>query len=226
MKGVFLPKLNLDSTFMPFSSGPEMENKVVGKDLANTSDSLMLKWAMSQRDRKALAALHAKYYAIIRHHIASRVDSAADAEDLAQDVFVELCKGNGQYDGPDDPEAYVFGVARNIIRQYYRKRAKSIKTIPIEEIGSVAAGHERRQHHLDPTSRIKKQELTEAIEEALAKLPPKARQAVKLRFMDGLTTEQAVKKCGCTLDTFRKRIYRTLERIRLHLNSRNESPEK
>ena len=191
---------------MPFSNGPEMENKVVGKDVANTSDSLMLKWAMSQRNRKALAALHAKYYAIIRHHIASRVDSPADAENLAQDVFVELCKGNGQYDGPDDPKAYVFGVTRNIIRQYYRKRAKSIKTIPIEEIGTPIAIHDTRQYS-DPVNLTEKQELIKIIQEAVVKLPPKARQALELRFIKGLSTRQAAQKSGCSMNTFYQRLH-------------------
>jgi len=172
-----------------------------------------------------LAALHAKYYAIIRHYIASRVDSAAAAEDLTQDVFLELCKKNGQHDVITDPEAYVFGVARNIIRRYYRKRAKSIQTIPIEEIGPIAAGHHRRQHS-DPITRIQKQELTKAIEEFLAGLSPKLRRAFKLRFIDGLTTEQAAKKCRCSPNTFHGRIQYGLERIRMHLNKQNESPKK
>jgi len=211
MKGVFLPKLNLDSTFMPFSSGPEMENKVVGKDSVNTSDILMLKWAMSQQDRKALAALHAKYYAIIRHHIASRVDSAADAEDLAQDVFVELCKGNGQYDGQRNAEQYLLGVAANIIHKHYRKTARSPNTVPIEQIGDI------------PAEPMAEDGLNPAITEIVAKLPPNAHQALKLRFADGLSNQEAAKQSGCLINTFRKRVHYALEKIRLHLQDRSES---
>lgn len=135
-------------------------------------------------------------------------------------MFVELLRNDGWYDTVEDPEKYILGIARNLICQYYRKREKSIKTIPIEEIDPVAAAQDRRQHS-DPTSRIRKQELTVATEEVLAKLPSKARQALKLRFVDGLISEEAAKRSGCMPSTIRKRICRTLERIKPRLRSRN-----
>lgn len=202
-----------------------MDSIGLNDNLEDIDSGRMSKWASSSHDRQALAALHHRFYPKVSAFITSRVGPAEDAEDLVQDVFTELHRNNGWYDRAEDPENYILGIARNLVRQHYRKRATSIRTISIEEIGPVAASHDRRQDS-DPESRLQKQELTEAIEEILANMPPKARQARKLRFTDDLTTKEAAKKSGCTPSAFRKRIYRILARIRSRLRSRNEQRKK
>jgi len=82
----------------------------------NIDEKLVLKRAICQQDRTALAFLHTKYYSRMMHYIASHVNSVQDAEDLTQDVFIELCKGNGSFNGCENAEKYLFGIARNIIR--------------------------------------------------------------------------------------------------------------
>jgi RNA polymerase sigma-70 factor (ECF subfamily) len=222
----FLSRFKPDSEISAIViGGRQVEEIRLDENLEHADSGRMSEWISSSKSWQDLADLHRRFYPTIRAFIASRVSSAADAEDIAQDVFVELHKKNGWHEGLEDPETYVFGIAKNLIRQYYRKRAKSVKAIPIEEIGPIAAGHDRRQDS-DPESRIRKQELTEAIEEVLTKLPPKARQALKLRFVHGLTTKEAAKMCGCTPSTVRKRIFRSLQSIRLHAHSRNESQKK
>ena len=141
----------------------------------------------------------------MKRYIASCIDSLADAEDLAQNVFVELCKGNGRYDGRGSVERYLFGIAKNAIRKYHRKRAHSVKTIPIDSVYPIDTG--KVQQSRGPARQIDARELKIAIEEAVAKLPPKARQAIKLRFIDGLSNKQAAQKAGCTHSTFRFRLF-------------------
>lgn len=85
---------------------------MVSGNSVNINESLILKRAVYQQDRKAEEVLHAKYYPHMKRYIASRINSIADAEDLAQDVFVELCKGNGRYDGRRYVEGFLFGIAK------------------------------------------------------------------------------------------------------------------
>lgn len=44
-----------------------------------------------------MAVLHAKYYPHVKHYVACRVNGIADLEDLAQDVFVQICKEDKRY---------------------------------------------------------------------------------------------------------------------------------
>jgi RNA polymerase sigma-70 factor (ECF subfamily) len=176
------------------------------KDALNINKSIISNSSAHRQDGKAVAELHTKYFSIIKNHIASNIGSATDAEDLAQDVFVEFYKGNGCFRENGNPEKYLFGIAKNMIRGYYRKRERSVRTIPIEEIGIPTAIGDTRQQP-DPVSLVERQELIKIIEETLAKLPPKEREALRLRFIDGLSTEQAAEKAECSINTFYQRLH-------------------
>jgi RNA polymerase sigma-70 factor (ECF subfamily) len=204
-----------------------MDNIGLDKKLENVKHSRLVKWVSHNHghNKQALADLYNRLYPKIKAFIAFRVGCSQDVEDLVQDVFVELYKSNGWYDRAEDPEKYIFGIARNLIRQYYRKKTKSIKTIPIKEIGPLSA-EMGRERHLESAKNIEKKELTKAIEEILLNLPPKAQQALKLRFIYGFTTREAAKKSGCTRETFHKRIFRALERIKFNLYDQNTDSEK
>ena len=207
-------RTELESKVYAFLKG--LEDKVVSGNSVNVDESLILKRAVHQQDREAVAVLHAKYYLQVKRYIASCIGSFADAEDLAQDVFVELCRSNGQYDGRGNVEGYLFGMARNTIRRYHRERTNSVETIPIDSISDVAADYDIRRRGESP-GQISEQGFERAIEDVTAKLSPKARQALKLRFIDGLGTKEAAKKAGCCIDTFYKRLQRaakTLQDIR------------
>jgi len=194
-----------------------MKEKVIGGNPINIDESLILKRAIYQRNRKAVAVLHAKYYVHMKRYIASRINSIADADDLAQNVFVELCKGNGRYDGRGSVERYLFGIAKNAIRKYHRERAHSVKTIPIDSVYPIDTG--KVQQSRGPARQIEAQELKKIIEEAVDQLPPKAREAVKLRLVEGLEPEAAAKRAGCHVDTFYRRFYEGLKALRKCMKS-------
>jgi RNA polymerase sigma-70 factor (ECF subfamily) len=191
-------------------------NKMIGRNSENINENLILRRALYKKDRNALAFLHAKYHSRMKQYIAYRVNSATDAEDLTQDVFVELCKGNGCYDGHGNVEGYLFGIARNIVRRYLRDRANSIKTVRVDSISNLAV-RGNIQQHTEPAGQIEEEELNKAIEDVVTQLPPKAREAIRLRFIEGLSSKEAAEKAGCSLYTFYKRLQRvmkTLQQIR------------
>lgn len=185
----------------------------MSKDVSSIKKSITSDSYAPRRDRKAVAALHAKYFSRIKHHIYSRVGSVTDAEDLAQDVFVEFYIGNGCFRENEDPERYLFGIARNMVRGYHRKRARSVGIIPIEEIGSPTAIHDTRQQS-DPVNLAERQELVKIIEEAITKLPPKTLQALELRLIKGLDSKEAAKKAGCSCKTLRNRLSNAITILR------------
>lgn len=166
-------------------------------------DHILLARAVRKKDREALALLHTKYYPHVTRYIAARLGLSAGADDLAQNVFVELLRGNGQYDGRADPQAYLFGIAGNIIGRYYRDKRSQLHPVHIESIGQVAdcSATEASRELIMP------QQLRDAVADAIARLPPKARQAIKLRFIDGLSSKEAAKKAECPLNVFYSRVY-------------------
>ena len=179
----------------------------------NIDERLLLKRVICHKDKNALAVLHAKYNTRIRHHIAARVGSVAEAEDLAQNVFIELTESAGRYNGGTDVEKYLLGIANNVIHRYYREKAGSVKTIHLDSIGNLTDGSGTGPQ-ADPAYKIESEELRKNITRALAKLPPKARQAIKLRFIDGLSSKEAAEKLGCSVGVFYERVSYGLKLLR------------
>lgn len=170
----------------------------------------MLARAVRKKDRKALALLHTRYYPHVTRYITARLGSSASADDLAQNVFVELLRGNGQYDGRADPQAYLCGIARNIIGRYYRDKRSQLHPVHMDSVCQVAdcSATEASRELILP------QQLRDAVADAIARLPPKARQAIKLRFIDGLSSKEAAEKAQCSLSVFYSRVHEGIKALR------------
>jgi len=171
----------------------------------------MLSKALCERNEEALELIHEHYYHRIKSYIACSVGSGQDAEDLTQEVFVELSKKNDQNKEYDNPIAYLFGISRNIIKNYFQEKNQSVKTIPITTID------EDNTNQLEQNDSFEKMFLSERrqiIELAVAKLSPKTRQAIKLRFIDGLSVKEACAKEQCSPDVFSRRLYDGIKVLR------------
>ena len=181
----------------------------MGTDAVKIEDIILLRRAIHDKDREALGQLNILYYPRIKRYIASRVNLTEDAEDLAQSVFLELCKGNSHYDGQRDAEAYLFGLARNIIGHYYRNKKKQPQTVQIDSVWDIVVDCDVQQHR--PVSL---QKLKELLEDATGRLPPKTREAARLRLGEGLTPKEAAKRVGCSVEVFYRRFYEGLKLLR------------
>jgi RNA polymerase sigma-70 factor (ECF subfamily) len=187
------------------------------------AEKAVLKRAVGQRDPEAIASLYIKYYSQIKRHIASLISSVADVEDLAQDVFVELCRGNGRYNGHTSAATYLFGVATNVVRHHNRRRRCSIRTISIHTIGEACLCDDADDAiDRDTVREISAQQLKRVTEDLETRLPPKAREAVRLRFIDGLNAEEAAEEAGCSIHTFSQRTCDGMKTLR-RLGERHES---
>ncbi len=174
-------------------------------DRVNINEKLILKRVVYQQDKKALAILYIKYYPHIKRYITSRVGCVEDAEDLVQDVFIALSKGKGNYKGRGSAKGYLFGVAKKIICQYHKQKTRSGKNIPVVSIDKVSHGYDNQQR-LDPVRQILAQELKTAIEDTIAQLPPKTREAIRLRYSNNLNLKESAEKANCSVHTFCQRV--------------------
>lgn len=186
-----------------------MKRKPINISPTDDSDSILLERAIRQRDRQALSILHNKYYADLERFITSRIGSKSDAQDLSQDIFLELYLNNGDRHEYHNAKAYLFGIARHLIANYIRKRTNSPGIIPIETIPEstqISTGKRGMYESFDIKGDLAN------IEILLAGLPPKSREALKLRFIDGLKPKDAAKLINCSVNAFYWRLH---EGIRL-----------
>jgi RNA polymerase sigma factor (sigma-70 family) len=178
--------------------------------LFEIDDSLLLNRVVFHQDRRALAILYLKYFHKVKTYIGSHVGFINDTEDLVQDVFLEIWRGKGNYNRSKGAEHYIFGIVRNMIRKYQREKEKLPESVPADSLNGFFPKYHFRER-TDPKRQITEQQFRKIIEIIQTGLAPKAREAVRLRFVEGLSPKQAAIKAGCSITTFYKRLERAIK---------------
>ncbi len=180
---------------------------------AAISERSILQRAVCHHDKRAAAILYAKYFAETRHYITSRIGPVPDVEDLAEEVFVRLCRGAAHYDGRASVQAYLRGIARNVIRRHLRRQAHTIRTISIDLIKQSDVLSKTEPYRREG-SMLSRRQVKKILKNLKGVLPPKAYEAVEVRLVEGLSVKQAARKLGCSVAAFRKRLQRAVGILR------------
>jgi RNA polymerase sigma factor (sigma-70 family) len=151
------------------------------------------------------AGLHAEYYPQIRSWFAARVASQQDADDLAQEVFAQLADA----DPPDDPRAYLTGIASRVLSRHRRQRARARAVLRrlLAEAMSDAGAQPRDEDSLSAKD-------NEMVEELLGELPRADVKLLRLRFVEGLRIREIAPRVGCSTEAAYKRLQRILKQLR------------
>jgi RNA polymerase sigma factor (sigma-70 family) len=104
----------------------------------------------------------------------------------------------------DRPETWVYVVAMNHLRDYWRKldRTAALDQVVNDDAGSVAV-------------RL-------SVREAIATLPPRQRQAVVLRYLADLPLTDVADAMGCALGTAKATVHRALHAMRIELTENED----
>jgi RNA polymerase sigma-70 factor (ECF subfamily) len=142
----------------------------------------------------------------LRPFVARRVRSAADVDDIVQDVFLRMQRGlaglrDDQRFGP-----WAYRVARSAIVDHQRVAAKH----------RVVDGDERGDEplQLDEDDRGSEQELASYLAPFVAMLPSPHREALTLVELEGLTQKQAAELLGISLSGMKSRVQRGRVQLR------------
>src|SRR5438445_8802638 len=152
--------------------------------------ALMLR--VKQGDGGALAELVDKYKRPVMNVVYRMLRDATEAEDLAQNVFVQVYKSAHRYEVSAKFSTWLFTIARNLclneIRRRSRHPADSMDATHPEQADQPWQQFEDRKT-LSPPDSLLQGELETKIEHALAELPENQRTAILLCRQDELSYE-------------------------------------
>jgi RNA polymerase sigma-70 factor (ECF subfamily) len=134
----------------------------------------------------------------LRAFLRSRVSNDADADDLAQDVFLRIVTNLGTLRDAERIQSWVFQIARNAIVDFYRRRAKqSVQST--DDPADVAENQVATNQNLA----IGRWLLT-----AIEQLPETVRDAVRMYEVEGLPQSDIAQRLGLSLSGAKSRIQR------------------
>jgi len=161
-------------------------------------------------DSEAVKGLHARYAGLVFHLGAQSLGPSA-AEDLVQDVFVQLWRRASTFDptrGPFRP--WMLQIVHFRILNELRHRSRRPQGTPGEE--------DLLSEWADPTPGPQEEAWEEyrktAVRRAVESLPPAQRQALSLAFFEDLTHDQVASVLRIPLGTAKTRIRSALLRLK------------
>lgn len=171
-----------------------------------------LAMAVLAKDRKATAEFVARYtdivYGYIRARLAPRYDQV---DDLVQEAFLSAWANLGRYRGTGSLEAWVMGIARHKVEDYYRQRLRSPESIDgPDQVEDVPAASPEILDFLEQS------ELRKKTWEVLEQLSEPYRLALIWRYWDKASAREMAQKTGKT----EKAIERLLARARAEFRGR------
>jgi RNA polymerase sigma-70 factor, ECF subfamily len=160
-------------------------------------------------DVNALGHLYDQLLTPIYRYISVRVRGREDAEDLTQLVFERIVAGLPRYRPGRSPfAAWVFRIARNAVIDHHRRERPTEQLDPIHDL----------PHDEEVEAVSLRGEQIRELRRAIAILTPDQQEAIVLRFVAGLSAEEAARVMGRRAGTVRGLTFRAIGALRRHLN--------
>ena len=160
-----------------------------------------------QGDSAAFAALYEEYSPVVYRFLRRRLDGSDEVvQDLTADVFVKVYEKLDRYVERGLPfTAWLYRIAHN-------HRVDYLRTLPRYQASSLDAGIDVAESNSGSAfGRVLDQQ---SLQPALARLTAEQRQAVQLRFLEGLSVAETAAMMGRSDEAVKKLQARALANLR------------
>lgn len=173
--------------------------------------------ASSQGDMAAFETLYERHHRRVYSLCLRMVANSTEAEDLAQEVFIQLFRKLGSFRGESAFTTWLHRLTVNHVLMHFRKKGVKLeKTTEEGEIGEIQdliQGVGERPRFVD---RI-------ALDKAIAELPPGYRTVFVLHDVEGFEHEEIGNMLGVSTGTSKSQLHKARMRLREFLNKKKLS---
>jgi RNA polymerase sigma-70 factor (ECF subfamily) len=179
--------------------------------LSQIDDSTLAEGAR-RGDREAFQRLLERHYALIYRLAYRYVGSAADAEDIAQDVCVTLATKIGRFRGGSRFTTWLASIVINRCRDFLRRRKSSARLV--ESYVALREAEDADQADSDRRAAW--------LHDTLQSLEPNLRETVLLVVAEEMSHAEAAKVLGCAESTVSWRMHKAKKALRAEMDEANE----
>ncbi len=175
-------------------------------------------------DQKAYAEIVHRYRNQIYSLILRMVRRREEAEDLTQETFIKAFNALASFNAEYAFSTWLYKIAVNNCIDHFRK--KRLKTFPIDNPITAKDGELQREfpdQEAGPDAGLMEKERRLTIEEAIASLPEKYRQAIILRHAQDKSYEEIAVVLGIPIGTVKVRIFRAREMLKKKLRDQRKN---
>jgi RNA polymerase sigma-70 factor (ECF subfamily) len=184
-------------------------------ELLDPDAAIMLR--VKQGDAAAFEQLVDKYKQPITNLLYRTLRDATEAEDLAQNVFLQVYKSADRYRVEAKFSTWLYTIARNLCLNEIRRRSRhpgeSLEAASDPDDESPARQFEDRRNVSAP-DRLLQDELSSKVQDALSSLPENQRMAILLFQEKEMSYEEIAKILNCSLSATKSLIHRGRETLK------------
>ena len=171
--------------------------------------------AYRRRHADAMEILLARYLDRVRQFVSWKADvRGAEADDLTQEVFLQVFRSIGRFDGRSRFRTWLYGVANNVclrcIRTTIRRRKVLAASDGSDKVHNAAARPDDGPNALD---RLQHEERARAVRTAVAELSPEHRQVLLLAEWEEMSYAEIAQVLTIPVGTVKSRVHHA--RLRL-----------
>jgi RNA polymerase sigma-70 factor (ECF subfamily) len=178
----------------------------IGLTRHSTEDLLLL---IQDGDALAFECFYNRTSPTVRNFVRCRGSASLPIDDIIQEVFCRVWQQKGRFVPRSSGESFLIGIARNVLREFYRVLDKAVSLdyglgIELPEAESQRSWCEDLMPYL-----------------AHARLMLSKRQEAAIRFVfdEQMDHHEAAKRLGCSLQALRRRLQEARRKLFIRLNT-------
>jgi len=161
---------------------------------------------MAGGDKAAFAAFYREMERPVYRFIASKLNDPHEASDILHEVFMDVWRSAGKFEGRSAVKTWVFGIAYRKTMDHFRKHGRVSVTDEVPE---------QEDQSPDAVSCLAAAEEAEHVRHCLGQLSTDHRMAIELAFYEDMTYSQIAEAAGTPEGTIKTRIYHA-KKLLLH----------
>jgi len=157
---------------------------------------------LTDGDQQAFHELYLKHHNRVYSICFRMTHNVSEAEDLTQDVFIQLFRTIGSFRGESAFTTWLHRLTVNLVLMHFRKRKRRLElTGDNEESLTYLAAGSQDPERMRIVDRI-------LLSEAIAKLPEGYRQAIILHDIEGLEHREIAERRGRSIGTSKSQLHK------------------
>ena len=175
-----------------------------GQDDAASIEVLWLE-RIARRDRAAFEELYNEYGPRVFRFAVRMIRDETKAEEVMNDVMVEVWKSAGKFKGHSRPSTWIFSIARH--RALNAVRRKQIPTTALDDAVEIQDEGE------DPMASTDQSTTSDLLRTALDQLSHEHREVVELTFFHGMSYKEIARIVECPEGTVKTRMFHAKKQL-------------
>ena len=172
------------------------------------------------RDERAFNELVTAYGRRVSALVLRMLGNRAEAEDLTQEVFVQVFKAIGSFRGDSKLSTWIYRIAVNLCKnrsKYLRVRHanEQDELEAVAERVNLGEGQKSNTAHIErPDEAMAGRQVEKIVQDAILKIEPAFRECLILRDVEELSYEEIEQITGLAAGTVKSRIFRARAQLK------------